>query len=109
MAIISCPECQTDVSDSALKCPKCGVQLRKAKRSFFGKIIKWTFVGFNILMLVWLVAGMNNATSGMDNMTNAEQAGAAIGTSIGAMLILTVWFFGSIILGLFVLLTRPKA
>lgn len=109
MAIISCPECQTDVSDSALKCPKCGVQLRKVKRGFFGKIIKWSFIAFNILMLIWMVAGMNNATSGMDKMTSAEQAGAAIGTGIGAMIIMAIWFFGAIILGLFVLLTRPKA
>lgn len=109
MAIISCPECQTDVSDSALKCPKCGVQLRKAKRSFFGKIIKWSFIAFNILMLIWMVAGMNKATSGMDKLTSAEQAGAAIGTGIGAMIIMAIWFFGAVILGLFVLLTRPKA
>ncbi|WP_140308924.1 zinc ribbon domain-containing protein, partial [Vibrio parahaemolyticus] len=27
MALINCPECETEVSDSALKCPKCGVQL----------------------------------------------------------------------------------
>ncbi|ENA70768.1 zinc-ribbon domain protein, partial [Escherichia coli 178900] len=41
MALIKCPECQKEVSDSALCCPACGKQLKKLKRSFFGKLIKW--------------------------------------------------------------------
>ena len=40
--------------------------------------------------------------------SDAEQAGAAIGTGIGMFLIFTVWAIGDIILGIFVLLTRPK-
>jgi endogenous inhibitor of DNA gyrase (YacG/DUF329 family) len=44
MAMISCPECQSDVSDAALKCPSCGVQLRKPKRTFFGKLVKYSFI-----------------------------------------------------------------
>lgn len=55
MAMIKCPECSADVSDSALKCPSCGVQLRKPKRGFFGKLVKWGFIGFNILMAIWLM------------------------------------------------------
>jgi hypothetical protein len=109
MALVNCPECQAEVSDTALKCTKCGVQLRKPKRSFFGKIVKWGFFLFNILMVVWLVGGMNAATEGMQAMSEAEQAGAAIGTGIGAMMILVIWVFGDIILGLFFLFTRPKS
>jgi len=40
MPMIKCPECSSEVSDSALKCPSCGVQLRKLKRSLFGNIVK---------------------------------------------------------------------
>lgn len=109
MALISCPECQTEVSDTALKCVKCGVQLRKPKRGFFGKLIKWSFIGFNILMAIWLIGGMGAATDGMDAMSEAERAGAAIGTGIGVALILGIWVIGDVILGLFVLLTRPKS
>ncbi|AMV73206.1 hypothetical protein DBW_2897 [Desulfuromonas sp. DDH964] len=109
MPLINCPECSTEVSDTALKCPKCGVQLRKPKRGFFGKLVKWSFVGFNILMAIWLIGGMNSASEGMQALSGAEQAGAAIGTGIGAMLILGIWVVGDIILGLFVLFTRPKA
>lgn len=110
MALINCPECSSEVSDSAMKCPKCGVQLRKPTRGFFGKLFMWGFVGFNILMGWWLVAGVSaasklTATAG----SSAEQAGAAIGTGIGAMMIIVIWGIGDIILGLFVLFTRPKS
>ncbi|MES3020437.1 MAG: hypothetical protein V4857_02515 [Pseudomonadota bacterium] len=110
MALISCPECKAQVSDTALKCTQCGVQLRKATRSFFGKLIKWSFVGFNLLMAFWLWAGMSAATKSIDAASSgAEQAGAAIGTGIGAALIIGAWLVGAVILGLFVLFTRPKS
>jgi hypothetical protein len=109
MALVDCKECGAEVSDSALNCSKCGVQLRKPKRGVFGNIIKYSFVLFNLLMAWWLVAGMGAAGEAMgDAATSAEQAGAALGTGIGAMLIVTIWVFGDIILGLFVLLTRPN-
>ena len=110
MAMIKCLECSSEVSDSALTCPSCGVQLRKPKRSFFGTLIKWSFIGFNILMAISLVVGMNGATESMNAaMSEAEKAGAAIGTGLGAAMILSIWVFGDIILGLFVLFTRPKS
>ncbi len=108
MAMINCPECNNSVSDAAFKCPTCGVQLRKAKRGFFGKLFKWSFIGFNALMLFWAIAGFNTATKDIGTLTGAEQAGAAIGTGIGMAMVLTVWVLGAIILGMFVLFTRPK-
>ena len=69
MAMINCPECSSEVSDTALKCPGCGVQLRKPKRGFFGKLIKYSFIGFNILMAIWLLGGMGAATEGMEAMS----------------------------------------
>jgi hypothetical protein len=110
MALISCPECQASVSDTAMKCTHCGVQLRKPTRSVFGKLIKWTFIGFNALMALWLWAGMKAASTAIDATTSsAEQAGAAIGTGIGAALVITLWVAGAVILGLFVMFTRPKS
>lgn len=109
MALINCPECETEVSDTALKCPKCAVQLRKPKRGFFGKLIKWGFIGFNILMVIWLIGGMSAATDGIDAMSEAGKAGAAIGAGLGVTMILGIWVIGDIILGLLVLLTRPKS
>jgi hypothetical protein len=110
MALINCPECQAEVSDTALKCPKCGVQLRKPKRGFFGKLFKWGFIGFNILMVIWLFSYWGSVgelanTAGSE----AEKAGAAIGGTIGTGMLFGIWVFGDIILGLFVMFTRPKS
>lgn len=59
-------------------------------------------------MVFWLISGIGAATEGMDVMSEAERAGATIGTGIGVALILGIWLIGDVILGLFVLFTRPK-
>ena len=110
MALIKCPECSAEVSNMALTCAKCGVQLRKPKRGILGNMIKYLFIAFNLLMAWSLYAGMKAASTAIGTTTSsAEQAGAAIGTGLGAAMILGIWVFGAIILGLFVLFTRPKA
>lgn len=108
MALVSCKECSTDVSDNAYKCPSCGTQLRKLRRGPVGQIFKWLFILWNILMLIWLISGLVSV-SRIDTTNAYEVAGAAIGASIGATFIVVIWIFGDIILGLFALLTRPKA
>lgn len=103
MPLINCPECAGTVSDNAL------VQLRKLTRSVFGKLVKWSFIGFNLLMVLWFAASMNNASEQvMSAGSEIEQAGAAIGTGIGAIIILSIWGFGAVVLGLLAILTRPK-
>ena len=109
MALVNCPECSAEVSDTAFKCSKCGFQLRKPKRTLVGKIIKWGFIVFNIVMLIWLVGGVGSAAQETQALNGAEQVGAAIGTGIGAMLIGGIWVVGDIILGIMVLFTRPKS
>ncbi len=85
------------------------LRLPKPKRTFFGKIVKYTFIAFNILMLIWLIGGMSSASEGISNAdSEAEQAGATIGTGIGAMLIIFIWVAGAVILGIITLLTRAK-
>jgi len=85
------------------------VQREVSDRTAFGKFVKWVFIGWNVLMLVWMVTGIgaaSNATAGAVN--EAERAGAAIGTGIGFMFILMLWALGDVVLGLFVLFTRRK-
>lgn len=109
MALINCPECNKEVSDQALKCPNCGKQLRKPKRGFVGKLFLWLFYGFNILMLWWMVAGMSGAAKvSATAVSEAEKAGAAVGTGIGFIMIVFIWVLGDIITGLLALMTRPK-
>lgn len=110
MALITCPECDNQVSDSALKCPKCGVQLRKPTRGFFGSLVKFLFIAFNVVMVIWLFTYFSSIGEMSANLSsNAEKTGAAIGATIGTGMLLSLWAFGDIILGLFVLFTRPKA
>jgi len=109
MALVNCIECSAEVSEKALDCPKCGATLRKPKRTFFGKLVKWSFIGFNILMLLWMVFSVGVAAETIDTAaSDAEKAGAAIGTGLGAMMIMFVWIAGDVVLGLMTLLTRPK-
>lgn len=35
MALISCPECKTEVSDTAKACPKCGARVKPARKAWF--------------------------------------------------------------------------
>jgi hypothetical protein len=81
------------------------VRTAKRQRSFVGKMVKWTFITFNVLMLLWLVSGMT-AVSSLSPSSDAERAGHIIGATIGFSMIIILWFIGDIILGLFVLLTR---
>lgn len=85
------------------------VQKEVSDRTAFGKVVKWAFIGFNILMLIWMVTGMGAAGEATNSAVNdAERAGAAIGTGIGFMFILMLWALGDVVLGLFVLFTRRK-
>lgn len=85
------------------------VQREVRKRGFFGHVFKWLFVGFNLLMLVWLISywvsvGEMMATAGSE----AERAGGAIGTTIGTSMLMFFWLCGAVILGLFAMMTRGK-
>lgn len=105
----ACPSCKGPVSEKAFDCPSCGHPLRKPRRGFFGGLFKWTFILFNVLMLIWVVTGVMAVTETTQDLTSdAEMAGAAIGGALGFGLIATVWLFGSVILGMLVLFTRPR-
>ena len=110
MALVNCPECKTEVSSTAHKCMRCGHVINRPRRSIFGSLVKLAFIGFNLLMLVWLVGGLGAASHHVASAhSDAERAGAAVGTALGASIIIGIWVAGAIILGLFVLFTRPKA
>ncbi|EHD23656.1 MULTISPECIES: zinc ribbon domain-containing protein [Brenneria] len=109
MALISCSECKKEVSDTAFKCPSCGKQLRKPTRSLFGKLVKWIFILFNIFMIYSAFVGIGGSGEVIQSAgSDAERAGAAIGTGIGLFMLGTIWVIGDIIIGMFVFLTRPK-
>ncbi len=108
MALVACKECKEQISNQAFKCPKCGVRLRRPKRSLFGKLCKLVFIAFNILMAFWIFGGVSHNVSDMNGLNSAEHAGAVIGTGLAVGMLITLWVAGDIILGLFTLLTRPS-
>jgi hypothetical protein len=81
------------------------IRKERYQRGPFGKLVKWAFVGFNLLMLLWLVSYLTSV-SGIATHSHAELIGRDIGATIGVSMILTLWTMGDIILGLIVLLTR---
>lgn len=105
MAMIQCPECQESVSDTAMSCPACGFEINKPERTLFGKIIKYSFIGFNILMLLWVMSGVGSVQDQAGVMNGAE----ALGAGIGMMVLIGLWVAGDIILGFAMLFSKPKS
>jgi uncharacterized membrane protein len=75
------------------------------QRGPFGLLVKWAFIAFNLMMLLWLISGLVSV-AGIETHTKAEQVGHAIGATIGISMVLTLWVMGAIVLGLLALLTR---
>ncbi|MBP5939429.1 hypothetical protein [Streptomyces acidiscabies] len=68
-------------------------------------------LGFNALMLVWLVTGVNAASDGGEDCgtSKACQDANDAGTAIGAGIIIFLWVAGAIILGVIWLVTNRSA
>ena len=85
------------------------VRTEKTVRGPFGQVVKWVFILFNILMLVWMVSTCASVGETINSAgSDAEQAGTAIGGTLATGMLLFIWGFGDIILGMFVLFTRGK-
>lgn len=85
------------------------VRREVSDRTLIGKIFKWLFIIFNVLMLVALFRGCAAGSDVIVNaQTDAERAGAGLGTALGGGLIVMIWALGDVILGMFVLFTRRK-
>ena len=85
------------------------VRTEVRQRGLVGKIVKWTFVGFNLLMAFIMVKSCSTASHIVASAhSDAEQAGSAIGATVAGGMILTVWVAGVIILGALTLFTRGK-
>jgi hypothetical protein len=85
------------------------VRVEKRKRGIFGWVFLLAFWAFNAIMAFGLFAGLAGTAEQASGLTSeAERAGHAIGTALGAGMIVSIWASGALILGLFVLLTRGK-
>lgn len=85
------------------------IQVEQRRRGVFGWIFLGLFWAYNLLMVIWLFSGLAEIGETSTQLsTDAERAGAAIGTAIGVSMVLGIWMSGAVILGLFVLLTRGR-
>lgn len=70
----------------------------------------WFILAVQILFLIWIIAGVNEASNNcVDEVGSAKdlcEAGTAVGASIGVGLIIFLWIFVDIVLGLIWLITN---
>ena len=82
-------------------------RIERRKRGFFGWVFALMFWGFNLLMVLVMGSALFSLGEGAAELTTAaEEAGYAIGATLGMGLLLTVWAAGSLILGLLMFATR---
>lgn len=76
------------------------------------RFMTWVVLVFNILMLVWVIAGVAGVSDNCSGLTGSEldacQAGTAIGASIGISMVIGLWVAGDVILGIIWLVTNRK-
>ena len=90
------------------------VRREVSDRTVMGKIFKYTFIAFNVLMVFLFLKGCAISSEGIVNAgmdsdyPDAATAGATIGAGLAMGSLLFLWLVGDVILGLFVLFTRRK-
>lgn len=85
------------------------IRTETRKRGFMGHVFKWLFIGFNLFMAWAFFEGVSDASHSIETAdSEAGRAGATVGTVLGATMIMIFWAGGTLILGLFVLLTRGR-
>lgn len=90
------------------------VRREVSDRTLMGKIFKYAFIAFNVLMLFAFLKECAASSEGITNAgmsaeyPDAATAGATIGAGLAMGTLLFLWLVGDVILGLFVLFTRRK-
>lgn len=83
--------------------------VEKRRRGIAGWLFLGLFWTWNVLMVVWLVAGLGENASKYEQLTSeAARTGHAAGTGIAFIMILLVWALGAIIFGLLAYFTRGR-
>lgn len=82
------------------------------------RVFMWVILAVNVLFLIWLITGTTGAASNVQDcstltgdaldLCNAGNAGTAIGTGVGVFLIIALWAFVDVILGVVYLVTRKR-
>jgi hypothetical protein len=84
----------------------------KTERTTFGKICKYSWIGFNILFFLWVIYFVLSVIHGFINgsyISSGEiDPTLGIGLAISLISFVVVFIVGNVILGLMTYLTRPR-
>lgn len=85
------------------------LQIEKRQRGPFGWIVAIVFWGFNTIMIYYIFSVFDVGADYYSNASDgADQAGFALGTGFAIYILGSIWFTGTIILGIMMVLTRGK-
>lgn len=101
--LAQCPNCHTKISSRSIQCPECHGPLKQKGRDASRIVFVWTFVLFNVLMLLWLAFYLTTGrltfyAPRIDEFGGAAVAPVAGGMGIGFLCLL--WLIGLLILGI---------
>lgn len=95
----NCPKCSVETSDTEVWCPSCGARLGIRERSAIGKLVMWGFIVFNVIFGgVFINAMYVTANSTPEHIT----------ALLGATGMIASWGAGALLLGVLMLITKPK-
>jgi hypothetical protein len=81
---------------------------KENERTLFGKIVKNLFIGFNILYVILILFMIIILLIRVQSPISKETLeSASMGIPFLITSIISTWFFGNLVLGLFTLFTRP--
>ncbi len=78
----------------------------RGKLGFFGWVWRILLLLWQVAMFAWFIDATTAVAPMIEQGNDAQRTGAALGLGLGWMFILFFWVGGTVILGLFVLLTR---
>lgn len=104
----ACPACSYSVARDVLNCPSCEHRLRKPRRAITGMFTAVLFWWYASCSYVIFAMATNETIyeAATSAPSAAAQADAFTGLGIGFGLMLTLWLIGTVITGLFMLMTR---
>ena len=100
MALIKCPECGKDVSDTAYQCPNCSYVINEPKRGITGKIFKAIFMIFNSIMILSIIILIFQSSQ-------IDDSGVTASVSVATLIM--IWLFIGLPLGIMSYITRAKS
>lgn len=86
--------------------PRYGHGLGPARRGRFGSLAKWSLIGFNALMGLFVLLPLIIVNT-LDNPSNGEVLAGYLGSALLIASAFSFWLVSNIILGVIVYVTRP--